>query len=106
MARAASARDRANEEEELKSERLVARATRKQKAAIQRAAQIAGRSVTDFLIDSALAMAEKTIRDQQLLELTARETEAFFAALANPPAFDQKMREEARWHRENVEVRW
>ena len=97
---------RIGEDEDLKSERLAARATRKQKATIQRAAQIAGRSITDFLIDSALAVAEKTIRDQQVLELTQRETEAFFAALENPPVFDEKMREAARWHRENVEVRW
>lgn len=95
-----------DEDEDLKSERLAARATRKQKATIQRAAHIAGRSITDFLIDSALAVAEKTIRDQQVLELTQRETEAFFAAVENPLVLDEKMREAARWHRENVEVRW
>lgn len=97
---------KAGKDEDLKSERLAARATRKQKEVIQRAAHIAGRSVTDFLIDSAMAVAEKTIRDQQILELTERETQAFFAAIENPPDFDEKMREAARWHRENVEVRW
>ncbi len=106
MARTAAAEKREDEGEELKSERIAARATRQQKATIQRAAHIAGRSVTDFLIDSALAMAEKTIRDQQLLELTERETETFFEALENPPEFDEKMREAARRHRERVEVRW
>ena len=97
---------RTDEDEDLKSERLAARATRKQKATIQRAAQIAGRSITDFLVDSALAMAEKTIRGQQVLELTQRETEAFFAAVENPPVLDEKMREAAKWHGENIEVRW
>jgi uncharacterized protein (DUF1778 family) len=89
-----------------KTERLVARATRRQKATIQRAADMAGRSLTDFLLDNALAAAEQTIRAQEVLELTERETGAFFAALENPPELDEKMREAADWHGRNVEVRW
>ncbi|GEM_PF-426466 len=96
----------ADRDESLKSERLAARATPRQKAAIQRAADIAGRSITDFIIDSALKAAEKTLRDYQILELTEREAEAFFDAIENPPGLDEGMHEAAKWHRENVEVRW
>lgn len=66
--------------------------TPEQKAVFQRAAALVGRSVTDFVISSAQVAAEETIRTHQVMELTARETEALLAALQNPPAPNERLR--------------
>jgi uncharacterized protein (DUF1778 family) len=82
-----------------KRERLEARITPEQKALFQRAADLAGRSLTDFVVGSAQAAAEEIIRTHQVLELTARETEAFSAALRNPPAPNERLRAAADRYR-------
>ena len=69
-----------------KQQRLEARLTTEQKALFQRAADLLGRSLTDFVIGSAQTAAEETIRTHEVMELTARDAEVFFAALENPPA--------------------
>ncbi|MBI3977406.1 MAG: DUF1778 domain-containing protein [Chloroflexi bacterium] len=79
-----------------KRERLEARVTSEQKALFQRAADLSGRSLSDFVIRSVQAAAEEAIRTHQVLELTARETEAFVAALENPPAPNERLRAAAR----------
>jgi uncharacterized protein (DUF1778 family) len=82
-----------------KRERLEARITPEQKALFQRAADLVGRSVTDFVIGSAQAAAEETIRTHQVLELTARETEALVAALRDPPIPNERLRDAADRYR-------
>jgi len=74
-----------------KRERLEARLTPEQKALFQRAADLAGRSLTDFVIGSAQAAAEETIRTHQVLELTTRETALFLAALRDPPVPNERL---------------
>jgi uncharacterized protein (DUF1778 family) len=79
-----------------KRERLEARVTPEQKALFQRAADLTGRSLTDFVVGSVQAAAEATVRTHQMLELTAHETEVFLAALENPPAPNVRLRAAAR----------
>ena len=67
-----------------KQQRLEARLTAEQKALFQRAADLLGRTLTDFVISSAQSAAEETIRTHEVMELTARDAEIFFAALENP----------------------
>jgi uncharacterized protein (DUF1778 family) len=108
MAREAITRKASSAEESggPKTQRLIARATSEQKLRIQRAADLSGRSLTDFILDNALAAADETIKSHQVIQLTVRETRALFAALDNPPDFDEKMLEAAKRHQETVEVRW
>jgi uncharacterized protein (DUF1778 family) len=75
-----------------RGERLEARLTASQKELLQQAAELEGRSLTDFVIDSAQTAARHVIRDHQLLELTARDSEVFVNALLNPPAPNAKLR--------------
>ncbi len=82
-----------------KRERLEARITPEQKALFQHAVDLAGRSLTDFVISSVQAAAEATIRTHRVLELTARETDVFLAALQHPPAPNQRLRAAAGQHR-------
>ena len=74
-----------------KPERLEARLTSKQKLLLQRAADIKGRSLTDFVISSAQAAAEETIRTHDVIELTARDAALFFATLENAPPLDPRI---------------
>ena len=83
-----------------KRERLEARVSPEQKALIQRAAALTGRSLTDFLVSSAQAAAEETIRTHQVIRLSARDSEILFEALLNPPEPNEALQEAARRHRE------
>ena len=89
----------------VKSQRLGTRVTPAQKEILQRAADLTGRSVTDFVISSALDKAQDTIYAYEFIALSERDARAFFEALQNPPRLNHKMGEAMRWHRENVEMR-
>ena len=67
-----------------KSERLEARVTREQKEMLQRAAELSGLSLTDFLVTSAQNAAEAAIREHNVISLTARDSIAFAEALLTP----------------------
>ncbi len=75
-----------------KSERLEARVTRQQKALLQRAAELRGLSLTDFLVTSAQSAAEATIREHNVITLTARDSLAFAEALLNPGEPNEALR--------------
>ena len=68
-----------------KAERLEARLSRKQKELIQHAADLAGRSLTDFVLNASQEAANKVIREYEVISLTAKESENFVNALLNPP---------------------
>ncbi|MBI4320891.1 MAG: DUF1778 domain-containing protein [Chloroflexi bacterium] len=87
----------------IKSERLEARVTRQQKELVQRAADLSGRSLTDFIVSSLQSAAEETIRTHQVIELTARDTEAFVSSLLNPPVPNERLRAAARRYRQIME---
>lgn len=86
--------------------RLEARVAPEQKALFERAAAIRGQSLTDFLVQSAQKAAEETIRTNELITLTARDTAALVEALRNPPQPTEAMLEAFQLHRETVEQRW
>lgn len=67
-----------------KTYRFDARLNVHQKTLIQRAADLQGRSMTDFVLHSAEAAAESTIRERATLLLSAKETERFVAAIMSP----------------------
>lgn len=83
-----------------KRARLVARTTPEVKAIIQRAADLTGRSLTDFMVSSALAAAEETIRTREMIRLSARDSAILIEALLNPPKPNEAPRAAARDHRE------
>jgi len=81
-----------------KADRIVARVSATQKQLFQRAAALQGRTLTDFLIASAQEAAHRTIRDQQVIALGARDSAAFVAGLLNPPPVNDRLRETIRRH--------
>jgi uncharacterized protein (DUF1778 family) len=68
-----------------KAHRLEARITASSLAAIRRAAEIQGRSVSDFVVNAAHEAAGRTIADAQILRLSANDQIALAKALLKPP---------------------
>ncbi len=88
-----------------KSYRFDARLNEQQKLLIQRAADLEGRSMTDFVLHSAEIAAERTLERRATLVLTARETEAFVGAILNPPKPGRVLRRAARDYRQKIDPR-
>lgn len=84
-----------------KRERLEARVTADQKALIQRGAELRGRSVTDFVVESAQAAAEEALRAHQIV-LSARDGEAFVRAVLEPAEPNERLLRAVRRYREFV----
>src|SRR5450755_2713722 len=85
--------------------RFDARLNEEQKLLIQRAADLEGRTMTDFVLQSAEAAAERTIEKRVILTLTARETDAFANAILNPPGPGPVLRKAAREYRKKPAMR-
>lgn len=69
---------------EEKAVRLEARLSRVQKGLLQHAADLSGRSLTDFIVTASQEAANKVIREHEILTLTMKESENFVHALLNP----------------------
>jgi uncharacterized protein (DUF1778 family) len=70
---------------ETRNEKLDLRLTPSAKRVLQTAALAANKSVSEFVVESALARAEETLPDRQRFGLTADQWKAFQDALAAPP---------------------
>ena len=68
-----------------RSEKLDLRITPAAKQLLQTAATASGRSMSEFVLESALARAEETLPDRRRFELNAEDWAAFQAALDAPP---------------------
>ena len=75
----------------MKRERLEARISPAQKALLLQAAQLQGRSLTDFVVTAAQAAAEETLRARQIM-LTTRDSALLMEALLNPPPPNELLR--------------
>jgi uncharacterized protein (DUF1778 family) len=69
----------------IRSEKLDLRLTRDAKRALQAAAAASRRSVSEFVLESALARADETLADRRTFGLNATQWKAFMAALDAPP---------------------
>jgi uncharacterized protein (DUF1778 family) len=87
-----------------KKARFEARITADQKALLQRAANVAGRSLTDFVIGSAQEIAARTLREHEAMTLSTRDRETFVAALLKAPVPGKKLRKAAKRYRDAVDL--
>lgn len=69
----------------IRSEKLDLRVTQGAKKALQAAAAASHRSVSEFVLESALARADEALADRRKFGLDARQWKAFMAALDAPP---------------------
>lgn len=85
--------------ERTRGERLEARITAEQKILIQRAAELEGRSVTDYVIASVQDAARRTVEAHETIVLSAADSRAFVDALLDPPHVNARLRESVRRYR-------
>ena len=85
-----------------RSERLEARISRTQKDLFVRAAELQGRSLTDFVIASAQAAAVETVRTHDALRLSDRDRHAFVSALLTPSAPAQALLQATKRYRDRT----
>jgi uncharacterized protein (DUF1778 family) len=67
-----------------RSARLGLRATPEQEVVLRRAAEVAHKSLTDFILDSACLAAEQTLLDQRLFMVTGSQYQALMDLLDQP----------------------
>lgn len=79
-----------------KPERLEARITSAQKRLIERAAELRGTTVTEFVVASAQQAAADTIKDFEVLTLHDEARQVFIDALLNPPRPNEALRAAAK----------
>jgi uncharacterized protein (DUF1778 family) len=68
-----------------RTEKLDLRLTANAKRALQSAAQASHKTLSDFVLESALARADSVLADRQIFRLDAQRWSAFTAALDAPP---------------------
>jgi len=68
-----------------RTEKLDLRLSPKAKQVLRSAATAAHRSVSEFVIESAMSRAEETLADRRYFNLNAEQWAAFMAALDAPP---------------------
>lgn len=67
-----------------RSSRLGLRATHEQEVVLRRAADVAHKSLTDFILDSACLAAEQTLLDQRLFMVSGTQYQALMDLLEQP----------------------
>lgn len=88
-----------------RSERIEARTTPDVLAVVRRAAEMQGRSLSDFVMAAAEEAAKRAIEETQILRLSAEDQRRFVEALLNPPAPAPAMQRAWEHHRRLVEER-
>jgi uncharacterized protein (DUF1778 family) len=65
--------------------RIEARIAPEALAVVKRAAELQGRSVSDFIVAAAQAEAHRTIEETQIIRLSVEDQRSFADAILNPP---------------------
>ena len=68
-----------------RTEKLDLRLTLGAKQALRLAAEVSHKTVSDFVMESALAKADEVLADRRIISLSAEDWQAFQAALDAPP---------------------
>lgn len=79
-----------------RDERLEARVSHEQKVLFQRAAELQGRSLTDFVVASVHEAAVRAVEEGRTIRLGIEASRAFAEALLNPREPTAKLRAAAR----------
>ena len=85
-----------------KTERVDVRVAPETKELLQRAAALRGRSLSDFVVESAQEAAVAAIRDHRVMTLTAEDSRALADALLDPPEPNEALIRAFRRHRELI----
>ena len=76
-----------------RSARLALRATAEQERILRRAAEVAHKSLTDFILESACQAAEETLLEQRLFLVSGDQYQSLLASLDAPPQENPGLRD-------------
>jgi uncharacterized protein (DUF1778 family) len=92
--------------ESIRTARIEARISPDALAIVKRAAEIQGRSVSDFVVAAAQEAAERTIEKTEIIRLSVEGQRVFAEAILSPPEPPAGLRKAAQNHRRLIrEVR-
>ncbi|MBI5720371.1 MAG: DUF1778 domain-containing protein [Burkholderiales bacterium] len=89
-------------DDKLRAARLEARMTTQQKALLQHAAALSGRTLSEFVVASAEEAAAKVIQEHETIQLSRAEQIAFVTALLKPRAPNARLRKAAAKYRQQM----
>jgi uncharacterized protein (DUF1778 family) len=93
-------------QEPVRTARIEARIAPDALAIVKRAAEIQGRSVSDFVVAAAQEAAQRTIERTEIIRLSVEGQRAFAEAILNPPKRSAGLKKAAKAHRRLIsEVR-
>jgi uncharacterized protein (DUF1778 family) len=84
--------------------RLEARIAPEVLAVVKRAAEIQGRSVSDFVVSAAQEAAHRTIEETQIIRLSVEDQRAFAEAIINPSPLTPAMERAIERYRKLIAV--
>ncbi len=85
-----------------RSARLEARISVEQKMVLQQAANLSGRTLSEFVVASAQEAASRVIQDHETIRLSRAEQIAFVNILLNPPPPTARLRKAAAAYRKQT----
>ncbi len=88
-----------------RTSRIEARIAPDALAVVRRAAEIQGRSLSDFLVAAALEDAHRTIEQAEIIRLSVDDQRRFAEALLNPPPLAPAMKRALQAHKRLVKSR-
>ena len=87
------------------SERINVRLSKTAKRRIEHAASVEGKTVSAFIVSSALENADKTVRRHETIALAREHATRFFDALSDPPPPNNRLRAALEEHARRVDSR-
>ncbi|OGV42150.1 MAG: hypothetical protein A3F46_07135 [Legionellales bacterium RIFCSPHIGHO2_12_FULL_42_9] len=85
------------------TERLETRISSDKKKLLKNAAELSGRTLTDFVVSSAYEAAVRVIQEYQQLHLTAADRDVFIQILLNPPKASNNLLKAVKGYKRDVE---
>ena len=85
-----------------KDQRVNLRIDSSAKNLLQRAASYRNKSITQFLVDTAVEEAARVVREQETISLSQQDWDTFFDALNEPPEPNRALREAFDRYRKEV----
>jgi uncharacterized protein (DUF1778 family) len=91
-------------QEPTRTARIEARIAPEVLAVVKRAAEIEGRSVSDFVVSAAREAAHRTIEEAQIIRLSVEDQRAFAEAILDPPPLAHAMERAIERYRKIITV--
>ena len=88
-----------------KKERINLRLESSAKNLIEKAASLEGKTVSHFILHSALERGEKTVKEHETISLNMKNSRDFFDALTGPVGFNEKLTSAFEEHEQRVSVK-